>query len=124
MFEQVAFLFVADEVLAVSNVLHSFTRGEIDFVNVHDVGIGASGSLSWQDVAISPSLEFPELYHVPVKLSCLVKPLFPFPSSLFLAIREGGGGYHDDELLGYSSLEGIHKENRDVVPGWVPFYQW
>ena len=45
-----------------------------------------------------------------VELSCLVKPLFPLPTSLFLSIREGSSSHHDSELLGYSSLEGAYQD--------------
>ena len=78
--------------------------------NIHGFGVRASSSLSWRDIAISPSLEFPKSYHVAVKLSSLVEPLFPFPACLFLPIREGSGGHHDGELLSYSSLEGIYED--------------
>ena len=110
MFGQVASLLVADEALAISNVLHSFTRGEVDLIHIHSIGIGVRISVSQRYIAVSSSSEFPELYHVLVKLSCLVKPLFPFPAGLFLPIREGGGSHHDGELLGYSSLEGVYQD--------------
>ena len=109
-FGQVASLFVADEALAVSHVLHSLTGREIDFIYIHCVWVRASDSLSWWDVAVSSSSGFLKSYHVSVEFSCFVKPLFPFPASLFLAVREGSGSHHDGELLGYSSLEGIHKD--------------
>ena len=99
MFGQVTSFLVADEALAVPHVLRSFTGREIDFVYIHGIRIsgrsGVSGALSWQDVTISSASEFPELYHVPVELSHLIKPLFPFPTSLFLSIREGCGSHHD-----------------------------
>ena len=79
---QVASLLVADEALAVSYVLHFFTWREVDLVYVHHVGIGARGLASWWNVTVSPSLEFPELYHIVVELSCLVKPLFPLPAEI------------------------------------------
>ena len=104
---------MADEALVVPHILHSFTGREIDFIHVHCIRIsrlGGSGVSGWWDVTVSSSLEFPKLYHISVKLSCLVKPLFPFPSSLFLSIWEGSGGHHDSELVGYSSLEGIHED--------------
>ena len=110
MFGRVASLLVANEALAIPHVLHSFTGREIDLVYIHCIGIGASGSASRRDIAISPSSEFPKLYHISVKLSCFVKPLFPFPASPFLAVREGGGSHHDGELLGHPSLEGIYQD--------------
>ena len=42
--------------------------------------------------------------------TCFVEPLFPLPASLFLTVREDSGSHHDGELLGYSSLEGIHED--------------
>ena len=69
-----------------------------------------SGSVSQRNITVSSSSEFPESYHISVKLSCLVKPLFPFLTGPFLAVREGGSSHHDGELLGYSSLESIHKD--------------
>ena len=110
MLGQVASLLVTDEAFSIPNMLCSFAGREIDFVHVHGIGIRASSSLSWQDVTVSPSSEFPESYHISVKLSCFVEPLFPFPTSLFLTVREGGGDHHNGELLGYSSLEGIHED--------------
>ena len=109
-FGQVASLLVGDEALLVSNVLSSFTRRVIDFIHVHSIGVGARGSASWWNVAVSPSLEFPKLYHVVVELSSFFKPLFPLPASLVLPVRGSGGGHHNGELLGYSSLEGIYQD--------------
>ena len=107
-FGRMASFLVANEALSVPNVLRSFTRGEIDLVNVHSIGIWSRGSTSWRDIAVSSSSEFPESYHISVEFPSLVKPLFPFPAGL--PIREGGGGHHDSELVGYSLLEGIHKD--------------
>ena len=101
-----ASLFVVDEAFSVSDMFCPIARREIDFFYFHSVGICLRVSASWQNVTVSSSLEFPESYHVPVELPGFVQPLFPFPSSL--PIREGGGSHHDSELLGYSSLEGIH----------------
>ena len=109
-FGQVASLLVADEAFLVPYVLCSFTGREIDFVNIHGIEIGVSNSSSWQDITVSSSSEFPELYHIVVKLSCLVKPLFLFPTSLCLSVREGSSSHHDGELLGYSSLEGVYQD--------------
>ena len=67
-------------------------------------GIGGSST-----VTISPSSEFPESYHVSVELSCLVKPLFPLPASLFLSIREDGSSHHNGKLLGDSPLQGVYQ---------------
>ena len=108
MLGRVASLLVANEALSVSDVLCSFSWGEIDFVYIHSVRIWLRGSTSRQNVAVSSSLEFPELYHVVIELPSLVKPLFPLPAGLFLSFREGGSGHHHSELLGYSSLEGVH----------------
>ena len=105
-FGLVASLFVADEALSVSDVFCPLTRGEIYLIYVHCVGIRSRGSMSWRDVAVSPSSEFPESYHILVEFSGLIKLLFPFPTGL--SIREGCGSHHDSELVGYSSLEGIH----------------
>ena len=89
-FGQMASLFVADEALAVPHVLCSFSGREIDSVYVHGIGIprqsGGSSWLSQWDGAVSPTPELSELYHVSVELSCFVKPLFPFPASLFLSL--------------------------------------
>ena len=101
---------MADEAFVVSHVPCSFTGREIDLIHVHHIGVRASGSVSQWNIAVSPSLEFPELYHISVKLSCFVEPLFPLPAGLFLTVREGSGSHHDGELLGYSSLEGIHED--------------
>ena len=68
MFGQVASFLVADEAFAVSYMLHSFARREIDFAHVHGIGISSwsdgSSGLSQQDKAVSPSSEFPESYHI------------------------------------------------------------
>ena len=107
-------LFVADEALVVLHVLCSFFRREIDFVHIHGIrvlgGPGSSSVLNWQYVTVSPTSELSELYHISVKLSHFVQPLFPFLASLFLSIRESSGGHHDSELIGYSSLEGIYED--------------
>ena len=105
-FGRVASLFVADKALSVPDVLSLFTRREIDLVYVHSIGIRSRDSASRRDIAVSSSSEFPESYHVSVEFPSLVKPLFPPPISL--SIRKGGSSHHDSELLGYSSLEGVH----------------
>ena len=69
---QVASLLVADEAFAVSNMLCSFTQREIDLVHIRSVGVGARGSVSQQNIAVSSSSEFPESYHVSVELPCLI----------------------------------------------------
>ena len=107
-FGRMTSLFVADEAFVVSDVLRSFTRGEVDFVYVHGIRVGVRGSAGQRNVAVSPSSEFPELYHVSVKLSCFVQPLFPFPTGL--SVWEGSRGYHDSELLGYPPLESIYED--------------
>ena len=109
-FGQVTSFLVANEAFVVPHVLCSFTGREIDFIHVHCVGVRTSGPVSWWDITVSSSLEFPELHHISVKLSCFVKQLFLFPTSLFLAGREGSGGHHDGKLLGYPSLEGVHQD--------------
>ena len=101
---------MTDEALSVPDVLCSFTRREINLVHIHSIGIGARGLVSQRNIAVSPSSEFPELYHIVIELSCFVKPLFPLPAGLFLSFREGGSGHHHSKLLGYSSLEGIHQD--------------
>ena len=101
---------VADEAFVVLHVLHSLTRREIDFVHIHGIGIGTRSSAGWQDLAISSSSELPKLYHVAVKFSSLVEPLFPFPTSLFLTVRKGCGSHHNGKLLSYSSLEGVYED--------------
>ena len=106
-------LFVTDEALAVPHVFCSFFWREINPVNIHGVGIsgwlGSSSWLSWWNEAVSSTSELSESYHVLVELSCLIKPLFPFPASLFLSLREGSGSHHDSKLVGYPSLEGIYQ---------------
>ena len=47
MLGQVASLLVADEAFAVLHVLCSFTGREVDFIHIHGVGVGVSGSASW-----------------------------------------------------------------------------
>ena len=101
-----ASLLVANEALSVPNVLSSFSRGEIDLVYIHSIGVRSRGSSSQGDVAVSSPSEFPESYHISVEFPSFVKPLFPFPAGL--SIRKGGGGHHDSELVGYSPLEGIY----------------
>ena len=103
---QVASLFMANEAFSVPNMLCFLSWGEVDLIYIHSVGIRLGGSSGRRDVTVSSSLEFPELYHIPVEFSCLVKPLFPLPTSL--SIWKGGGSHHDSELLGYSPLEGIY----------------
>ena len=99
---------VADEALSVPDVLCSFARREIDLVDIHCIWVGARGSVSWRDIAVSSSSEFPELYHISIEFPCFIEPLFPFPTSL--SVREGGSSHHDSELLGYSSLERIYED--------------
>ena len=101
-----ASLLVADETFSVSDVFCPLARREIDLVYIHGIWIWLRGSVSWWDIAVSSSSEFPESYHVSVEFPSLVKPLFPFPAGL--SIWEGGGSHHDSELVGYSSLEGIY----------------
>ena len=99
---------MADETFLISDMFSPIAWREIDFVYIHSVGVGLGGSTSRRNVTVSSSSEFPESYHVPIEFPSLVQPLFPFPSGL--PIREGGGGHHDRELLGYSSLESVHQD--------------
>ena len=90
MLGRVASSFVTDEALVVLHVLCSFSGGEIDLVNVHGIGVSrGSGILCWLgqwNVAISSASGLlPEPYHILVELSCLIKPLFPFPASFLLS---------------------------------------
>ena len=93
MFGQVASLFVADEAFVVPHMLSSFAGGEIDVVHIHGIGVpgwsGGAGCLSQRNETVSPTSEFPESYHISVELSCLIKPLLPFPSSLLLSLQGG-----------------------------------
>ena len=97
---------MADEAFSVSDVLHLFARREIDLVYIHGIRIRSRGSVSWRDIAVPFSSEFPESYHVSVEFPSFVKPLLPLPTSL--SVREGGGSHHDSKLLGYSPLEGVY----------------
>ena len=112
MLGQMVSLLVADEALLISDVLRPFTRREIDLFYIHSIGVGARVLASWQNITVSPSSEFPKLYHVAVEFSCFIKPLLPFPTNLFLSVREGSSSHHDSKLLGDPSLEGI---NQDAV---------
>ena len=93
MFGQVTSFFMADEALLVPRMLHPFARRKIDVINIHGIRVlGRSGGfsvLSWWDIAISPSSEFPESYHVLVELSSFVKPLLPFPNQSFPVLQGG-----------------------------------
>ena len=88
-----ASLLVTDEAFAVLHVLCSFSGREIDLVNVHGIGISERSGISCQlgqwDVAVSSTSELSESYYVSVKLSCFVKPLFPFPASFLLSFWKG-----------------------------------
>ena len=114
MFGRVASLFVTDEALSVSDVLRPIARREIDLVDIHGVWISLRGSARQRNVAVSSSSKFPESYYVSIEFPSFVQPLFPLPVSL--SVREGGGGHHDSELLGYSSLEGIYQNAVIVDP--------
>ena len=59
---RVTSLLVADEAFSVSDMLCPFIRREIDLVYVHGVRVRSRGSSSQWDIAVSSSLEFPELY--------------------------------------------------------------
>ena len=107
-------LLVANEAFVVLHMLRSFTRREIDFVHIHGIGVpgwlSGPSNLSWWDEAVSPSSEFPESYHISVKLPCFVKPLFPFPASLLLSVWENCDSHHDSELIGHPSLKGVYED--------------
>ena len=105
------------------HVVPSFIRGEAYSVNVHCIQIWEQlllpegspflrGILG--DDVIIPSPNFPELYDVPVKFSHLVKPLFPSPSSFFLAQWKVSGGHHYGQLVGDSSLKGVYQNTVQV----------
>ena len=110
--------FVTDEAFVVSHMLRSLTWREIGLVHIHGIRVigrlSSSGGLSWGNVAISPTPEFPESYHISVKLSCLVEPFFQFPAHLLLSIGEGSSSHHDSELVGHPSLESIHEDTVNV----------
>ena len=111
-------LLVADETLAVAHMFSPFTGREVDLVDVHDIGIsGGTSDFHWLgllDIACPSSLEFPESYHISVKLSCLIEPLFTFPSSLFLSSREGSSSHHNSKLIGYPLLEGVNQNAVEI----------
>ena len=105
---------MADEAFVVLHVLCSFTGREIDLVYIHGIGVpgwlGGSSILSQWDVAVSPTPELSELYHILVEFSYPIEPLFPFPASLVLSFQEGGGSDHDGKLVGHPLLKGIHQD--------------
>ena len=107
---------MTDEAFVVLHMLRSFTGREIDLVDVHSIGVprwsSDPGCLSQWNEAVSPTLEFSELYHVSVELSCLIKPLFPFPGGL--SVRRSHSSHHDSELVGYPSLKGVHRDAIEV----------
>ena len=109
---------MTDEAFVVSHMLRSFTGREIDLVDVHSIGVprwsSDPGCLSQWNEAVSPTLEFSELYHVSVELSCLIKPLFPFPAGFVLSFLESSSSHHDGKLVGYPSLKGIHQDAVEV----------
>ena len=118
MFGRVASLLVTDETFVVTHMFSSFTGREIDPVNVHGVGVSGGTSkfhhLGGWNIAVASSSELPESYHILIELSCLIEPLFPFPTSLFLFSWEGSSGHHDGELVGCPSLGGIHQDTVKV----------
>ena len=105
-FGGMASFFVADEALAISDMLCSIARGEIDFVHVHSVWVDLWVSAGWGNIAASSSSKSSESYHISVELPGLVQPLFPFPSCL--SVGKSGSSHHDSKLLGYSSLKSIY----------------
>ena len=93
-------LSVANETLVVAHMFSSFTWQEVNFIDIHSIGVSwcRAGRFHWLcllDIAVPFSSEFPEPYHISVELSCLIKPLLPFPSSLLLSFREGSHSHHD-----------------------------
>ena len=76
---------MADEAFAVPDVLRSFTGREIDLIHVHSIGVGARGLVGWWNIAVFPSLELPELYHIAIEFSCFIEPLFPLLHSILVA---------------------------------------
>ena len=113
MFGQMTSLLVVDETFAVVDMFGFVSRREIYFVDVHGIGVPGRVSifhcLGRQNIAVAPSSEFPESYHVLVKLSCFIESLLPFPLSLCLSIRESSSSYHDSKLVSYPLLEGINQ---------------
>ena len=123
--------FVTSETPIFFHMVSFFIRGEAFPVNVHHIQIWDRfipperspflWSASGNDVVI-PSSDFPELYDIPMKFPCFVEPLFPFPSSLFLAQREGSSSHHYGQLIGDPSLKGVYQDAVQVdsaVPGLV-----
>ena len=104
---------VADEAFAVPHMLGSFSRREIDPVYLHSIGVPVRTCHPWLgllDVAVSSSSELPESYHISIELPGFIQPLLPFPSSLFLAHGKSSGSHHSCQLVGDSSLEGVHQD--------------
>ena len=123
MFPWMASLLVASETLVLPHVISPFIGRETYPIDVHSFQIWGWFSFperspfwwraSREDVVI-PCSEFPELDNIPVKFSSFIKPLFPFPSSLFLAQRKGSSSHHSSQLVGDSLLEGVYQ---DTVQG-------
>ena len=98
-------------------MLSSISQGEADLVNIHDIWIASRACSPLPLVALGnkvvPSLaQASEADHIPVEFSCLIEPLFPFPSSFLLTYRDSGSCHHSGQLLGYSSLKSV---NKDIV---------
>ena len=68
-----------------------------DSIYVHSVRVFRQfyRSSCWQGEGLASSSDVVKLDVVPIKFSCLIQPLFPSPSSLFLASRQSGSGHHD-----------------------------
>ena len=104
MFGRVTPFLVADETLVVPHVFSLLTGGEVDPVDVHGIWVRVCSLSGQRDVVVASSSEPSESYHILVKLSCLIEPLFPFPAQLLLSLGQSGGSHHDGKLLGYSLL--------------------
>ena len=85
-----------------------------DGVYIH--GVRIFGLFYWsscqQDEArfTASSLDITKSDIVPVKFSCLIKPLCSSPSGLFLASRQSGSGHHEGQWIGDTSLQGVNQQ--------------
>ena len=111
--------FMTCETFIFLHMVSSFIRGETYPVNVHCIQIRdwfllpEESPFQWRtpgdDVVIPPS-DFSKSYDIPVEFPCLIKPLFPPPSSLFLAQGKSGSSHHYSQLVGDSSLKGVYQD--------------
>lgn len=104
----VAPFFMAYEAHFIPHVLCPLARSELDSVHVHGIGVSDRSSSDGRGNVLLSSPQPLDSNDVPVKLACLVQPLFPLPSGLFLASWEGSSSHHHGELIGHPSLEGIY----------------